>query len=346
VTVELLTPADRLYALLPQLHRIRDAEIGHPLRAFVEVLATQVAVLEADLDQFYDDQFIETCEPWVTAYIGDLIGYRMLHGEVPSIASPRAEVANTIGHRRRKGTAAMLEQLARDVTSWPARAVESFELLVTTQYMNHRRLHAQATADVRDQTRMSWVTNQAGAFDTAAHSIDVRRINAPASLGTGSGRFNLPGVAIFLWRVEATRIEDSPLLAADGTRRRYLIDPLGANLQLFADARTEDEISHIAEPFDVPLPLDRRRAGEHKERYYGDDLSFAVKTATAGADPLVVDIDAIRICDLSDGTGGTWAHEPPPGDVAVDPVLGRVSFGTALPAGTTGLVDFHYGSAV
>ena len=67
-----------------------------------------------------------------------------------TIRSPRAEVANTIGYRRRKGTAAMLEQLARDVTDWPARAVEFFEQLATTQYMNHVRLHAPATAPVRE----------------------------------------------------------------------------------------------------------------------------------------------------------------------------------------------------
>ena len=83
--------ADRLYELLPAVHRIRDAEEGEPLRALLSVIAEQVGVLEADLDQLYDDQFIETCAEWVTAYIGDLIGYRPLHGVVPRISSPRAD---------------------------------------------------------------------------------------------------------------------------------------------------------------------------------------------------------------------------------------------------------------
>ncbi|MFI1258880.1 hypothetical protein ACH4U6_34565 [Streptomyces netropsis] len=39
------------------------------------------------------------------------------------VRSPRAEGAHTIAYRRRKGTAAALEQLTRDVTGWPARAV-------------------------------------------------------------------------------------------------------------------------------------------------------------------------------------------------------------------------------
>src|SRR5262245_42631519 len=107
--------ANPLLELLPAIHRIRDAERGGPLREFLAVIAEQVAVLEEDLEQFSDDQFIETCATWVVPYLGDLIGYRSLHHRVPTLASPRAEVANTIGYRRRKGTAAMLEQLARDV---------------------------------------------------------------------------------------------------------------------------------------------------------------------------------------------------------------------------------------
>ncbi len=45
----------------------------------------------------------------------------------------------------------MLEQLARDVTGWPARVVEFFERLATTQYLNHLRPQALARADLRDR---------------------------------------------------------------------------------------------------------------------------------------------------------------------------------------------------
>ena len=75
------------------------------------LIARELGALEENLEQLYDDQFIETCADWVVPYIGDLIGYRPLHGVAPAIASPRAEVANTIAYRRRKGTALMLEQL-------------------------------------------------------------------------------------------------------------------------------------------------------------------------------------------------------------------------------------------
>src|SRR5262245_18803725 len=131
--------AQRLYNLLPAIYRSRDAAEGGPLEELLAVIAEQVAVVEEDLDQLHDDQFIETCADWVVPYIGDLIGYRPLHSEAARISSPRAEVANTIAYRRRKGTAAMLEQLAFDVTDWKARAVEFFERLAATQYMNHPR---------------------------------------------------------------------------------------------------------------------------------------------------------------------------------------------------------------
>src|SRR5512135_383970 len=93
-----------LYSLLPAVYRARDAELGEPLRAVLSVIAEQLAVLEEDLAQLYDDQFIETCAEWVIPYLGDLIGYRAL-SPVQGITVPtRAEVANTIGYRKRKGT--------------------------------------------------------------------------------------------------------------------------------------------------------------------------------------------------------------------------------------------------
>jgi hypothetical protein len=107
--------AQRLYDLLPTIYRIRDAEQGEPLKALLSVIAEQIAVLEEDLEQLYDDQFIETCAAWVVPYIGDLIGYRSLYEVAPKVSSSRAEVAHTIGFRRHKGTTVMLEQLARDV---------------------------------------------------------------------------------------------------------------------------------------------------------------------------------------------------------------------------------------
>ena len=96
------------------------------------------------------------------------------------------------------------------MTGWPARAVEFFELLATTQYMNHVRRHAAATANLRDEGRLELAgTFQAGAFDSFAHTAEMRRI------GTRAGRYNIQNVGIFLWRVQALRLVRSPLVDAD-----------------------------------------------------------------------------------------------------------------------------------
>ncbi|MBN1262500.1 MAG: hypothetical protein JXB35_17600, partial [Anaerolineae bacterium] len=96
---------ETLYALLPAIYRIRDAERGGELKALLSVIAEQLAVLEENLDQLYDDQFIETCAEWVVPYIGDALGVRALNTETAATPySLRAYVANTIAYRRRKGT--------------------------------------------------------------------------------------------------------------------------------------------------------------------------------------------------------------------------------------------------
>ena len=339
-----LYTAEEIYRLLPAVYRVRDAEQGGVLRELVDVLTDQVNVLAESLEQMYDDEFVETCAPWVAPYIGDLVGYRTLHGVVPQIASPRAEVANTIRYRRRKGTVSVLEQLARDVTGWPARAVEFFELLAATQFMNHIRPHAAATADLRSAARLELAGGfQAGAFDGFAHTAEMRRI------ASRSGRYNIPNVGIFLWRVQALRLSRSPLVDADGSGLRFRFEALGTDKPLFAAPRTEQEITHIAEPLDVPLPLKRRFTAAHLADLYGSGRSLLLETETGvGVDPVAA--GDVRVCDLSDDPGvpGTWAHEPQPGDthVAVDPVLGRVAFAAAPAAGETRLATFHYGSAL
>jgi hypothetical protein len=347
--------ADRLYSLLPAVYRLRDAEQGEPLKALLAAFADQFAALEENVEQLYDDQFIETCADWVAPYIGDLIGYRPLHGVAPRIASPRAEVANTIGHRRRKGTALMLERLASDVTTWPAHAVEYFELLATTQYMKHIRLHAEATADLRNLKATFLV---GGAFESFAHTAEMRRPEAR------SGRYNIPNIGIFLWRLLALRLTALPLVPdpGDTTGRKFRVNPLGADLQLFRRQRTEDDISHLAEPINVPEPLSVRlmalavKAAQAStipapdaviDDDYGDGESIVF--LRPGAPPTPVPVAEVRVCDLRDilDVGGTvigWNHEAavPAGTIGFDPERGRVLLGE--PADGSLLVTFHYGT--
>jgi hypothetical protein len=336
--------AETLFNLLPAIYRVRDTEQGGPLQALMAVLAEQVSALEENLAQLYDDQFIETAADWVVPYIGDLIGYRGLYGVTPELTSPRAEVANTIAYRRRKGTAAMLEQLARDVTGWDARAVEFFQRLATTQYMNHVRPDNLYAPDLR---RWEPLARIGTAFDAVAHTADVRHVNRRR------GKYNIPNIGIFLWRLAACPLTRSPAFAVDALR--YTFSPLGHSAPIFTDPSTEDAITHLAEPLNVPLPISRRVLHEQLGSYYGAGRSFFIELAARDSsgklDPAVKPVPVlpgeIIVCDLRDVTdaGGNvvgWAHTPPPaGKVAVDPVLGRLAFATD-PKKIV-LASYHYG---
>lgn len=322
----------KLYELLPAIYRIRDAERDKPLGALLSVIADEVAVLDENLRQLEDDQFIETCAEWVVPYVGDLIGYRALHTEVPKLVSARAEVAHTIGFRRRKGTAAMLEQLARDVTVWHARVVEFFELLATTQHLNHIRSTNWYAPNLRRWEPLERLNT---AFETTAHTVDVRRIS------NGDGKYNIPNIGIFLWRLRANPLNNSPArklngLAAD---RRFLFSPLGNDTALYSKAETEDEVTHLAEPVNVPEPISRRVLSAHLSDYYGRGKRFSIHSNDDE-----IPIKDICVCNLSDDVGGDWAHHPLPDKVAVDPVLGRIHFGDDVVLQDP-RVTFHYGFA-
>ena len=315
--------ADALWQLLPAVHRNRDAESGGALRALVEVVAEQVLLLEEDLAQLYDDQFIETCADWVVPYIGDLVGYRQLHGATAQLSSPRAEVADTIRLRRGKGTAATLEMLARDLTGWDVHVVEMFRRLAATANVNHLR-HAQpAFAGLRDPVPLE---EGGRPFDSFAHTAEVR------SAGSGRGWYNIASLAIFLWRLRAFPVAAAAPFRVDGSR--FLFSPHGMGLPLFSAAVPKDPGAPETTPANVAQPFARRVLAADVAAFYGPDKSFFIEGVAA---------EAVAVCDLSDAGGGAWAHTPAPGRVAVDPVLGRIAFGTA-PASPP-RVSYHYGLA-
>jgi hypothetical protein len=164
-----MTPAPhKIYELLPVFHRMRDAEIGYPLRALLTLIGEQVDAVEADIDQQYANWFIETCADWAAPYIGDLIGYRPVSAAgrandadtpeahlLSAAITPRAEVANLLAFRRRKGTLALLEQLGSAVADWPSRAVEFYALLGWTQHIGHVRKSRGRLVDLRDGTALA-----------------------------------------------------------------------------------------------------------------------------------------------------------------------------------------------
>src|SRR5262245_33477919 len=117
--------AEKLWRLLPAIYRALDSDqfgVGGPLRELVNRVGAQAAVLRRSLDRMWDDQSIETCDDWVIPYIGDLLATNLV-ANLDGCAQ-RLDVAKTIYYRRRKGTPAILEEIARDITGWEARVVE------------------------------------------------------------------------------------------------------------------------------------------------------------------------------------------------------------------------------
>ena len=339
---------ETIYALLPAVYRTRDAEAGErngPLKALLAVIAEQVAGLEENIEQLYDDQFIETCADWVVPYIAELIGYRPFDPRLQdALGSNRADVADTIRLRRRKGTAAVLEELAVAVTGWDAAVVEFFQRLAVTQYLNHvrvdppggdadRLLDQPGTASIRRADRLERVGTP---FDPVSHTADVRAIGGRHGPNSARGYWNIPAVGIFLWRAGSRRLTDSPAFQVDG--RRFLFDPLGADTQLVCAARRDDDVATLAGPLEVPLPITRRVLRSHLADLYGPGRSLTVQR-----DGHVLTLDEVQACNLSD-TGpvpdtSPWAH-PAHDRVAIDPVLGRISFPEAV-GGAEIRVTFH-----
>lgn len=314
---------NRLYSLLPALYRVRDVEIARqlgladdqgPLRAILSVAGEQVAVLEDDLAQLYDDLFIETCAEWVVPYIGELVSARGLFVFKNAAFSQRALVANTIADRRRKGTAAGLEDLARQVTGFPSAVVEYFQFLTTTQYMKHIRL-ANATMP---SLRLTEPLQYAGTpFDSMARTVEVRRI------GSGRGKYNIPNVGIFLWRLGAETTTNAPVFRMNA--QQCLFSALGNAAILLTAPEPEPAIGHLATPANVPIPIARRILAAHLDAYYGRDKSIFITRNNAP-----VDIGQVAACNLEDAAPGIWAQTPG-ARFLIDPELGRL----LAPSGTS-----------
>ncbi|MCS6880630.1 MAG: hypothetical protein RMK84_16355 [Oscillochloridaceae bacterium] len=332
--------SERLYQLLPAIYRLRDAEQGYPLKALLAIIAREIGIVEEDIARLYANWFIETADEWVTPYIGDLLGVRGLHDfEAPGFTR-RAFIANTLGYRRRKGTPAMLEQLARDATLWNARVVEFFELLGTTQYLNHLRPHNLRTPDLRQTNELELIDTP---FDASARTADVRRI------ASGRGKHNIPNVGIFLWRLQAYFVtRATPRAVADPPDGRYTFSPLGNDAPLFNRPQTETTITHLAGEANVPGRLRRRALYDDLEHYRHALTSGQGAPVSAYLDPRqpVIEVffdgaalapEEISICDLSGWSAPGW--QPPLSrsftrasdgfafetKVAVDPALGRLA---------------------
>ncbi|GGT47792.1 hypothetical protein GCM10010271_60090 [Streptomyces kurssanovii] len=347
---------DGLAELLPQWHRLRDAERGEPLRALLAVIAEQVDLVRDGVEQGYEDLFVETAAPWVLPYLGDLVGYTPLPGyeRVPTgglggagveesrrrlaeALAPRRDVAATVAHRRRKGTLHLLEEMAQEIVGWPARAVEFSRLVSHHQPVrlygsgspaaDSRRLERGRLADVRDGARLDLAGTP---FTATARSVDVRR----AGSARRQGGLSPAGLGLFVWRLKPYHVTRAPAYCIDRARSLYTFSILGNDSPLVTRPVPEPSATHIATIDNVPAHIRRRQLADRLADHYGPGKSFTIWRD--GQDEPVPMSDIV-VANLSQ-----WRYRPRRGQVAVDPELGRIAFGSRSAPRQGVWVTYHY----
>ena len=275
--------AERLWQLLPAVYRTADTayDTGSlstpgPLRELLDRIGVQLAVVRRSIDRLWADQSIETCDDWVIPYIGDLLGTNLVDKLDPR--RQRLDVANTIHFRRRKGTLEVLEELALDVTGWPAHVAEGFRRLARTRHgldpmIGPAGFPRANPADVATLLRAEGLTGlltggPAGgfadlrsrhgalladtAFDEDFHTADFRA-------GRGAlGHFGIPKLLVFLWRLTSFAVMQSTPVPVSGCANQFVFDPTGREIQLFLPYISPDDSAATWAPtkeWQVPGPL-------------------------------------------------------------------------------------------
>jgi hypothetical protein len=244
--------ADKLWNLLPEVYRAQDTDqfgVYGPLRELVNRVGAQAANVRRNIDRMWEDQSIETCDDWVIPYIGDLLGTNLVGGL--DARGQRIDVAKTIYYRRRKGTVAILEEIATNITGWNAKVVEFFRRMGRTRHVldpaigasqylsgDAARLQiAEGLIGALTHTGMGGFANLRNvygaseansAFDECFHTADTR-----AGMGS-TGWYNIPHLGVFLWRLKSYPVGPTTPVPVAGCPGWYCFDPTGRDVPLFA----------------------------------------------------------------------------------------------------------------
>ena len=377
------TPRQSLYQRLPEIYHIED-EKQHPpyqLRALLDVLDPVFAGIRDNIEHLYHDLFIETCDEWVIPYIADLLGTSHLTGDV---WTRRADVARTVHHRRRKGTLGAIESLTYVLSGWAVHTVELRERLLWNQHLNHQRPDAGGppplqprpnvsdpslryrshiseavrggTVALRDPAVLSFMGRPFGTF---ARVVDVKPVDI------GAPRYNLPNLAIFLWRLKDYTVPGlQPVCTSQdltGSEHdadyavRCLLHPLGEPMVLFNAHRfrADEDPPNLANEDAVPGPIAMARLTEATvagcpEKYVSVETYTPGSGSVAPAKKIaltlhVPDTIAARpwhfrganLCGWEAGLAAPLGTD----EIVIDPDRGRVLFGLADSADAQKLAD-------
>lgn len=360
---------DRLYDLLPAFIRERDQQSGEGLRGLLDIVDLQADVIEEDIQQLQANAFIETCEPWVVAYIGDLVGTSPLFDE------SRVKDGDTAVELFRDLTGAEDRRIkvlhGRAGRSLPGRGLRPFvalrsraDVAKTIYYRRRKGTLPMLEELARDVTGWQahaveyfeplgwtqWVRNHLrfhslrtpdirsvermdrlnGAFDEIAHTVDVRPISQD------EGWYNIRNIGFHLWRLTAYALDrtEARRLGAAGDFR-YHFSPLGNSAPLFSRARREGDEAGLATELHVPQPIRPARFFTGIGDFYGSVPN--VSSITVFVDDVEVPTAQVVCRNLS-----TWS-QPATDRIAIDVVRGRLTLGPALLPANRVEVTYHYG---
>ncbi len=308
-----------LYDRLPQIYHVRDAEQNPPgqLQHYLAAVEAIFGDIHANIEALYHDLFIDTCDEWVVPYIGDLLGTSHLKGDPRTL---RADVADTVALRQRKGILGAIERLTYNLTGWGVHGVELRENLLWNQHLNHQRPDAGGappyglptvdrftpirggTVTLRDPAMLSLVNTP---FDPFGHTVDVK----PPALD--AVRYNLPNLAIFLWRLKDYRVAVSPPVIRDvidnsaaGTGASFVVrvdvHPLGLPVRLFNTARFDPELSPpvVSQLDATPGPMPPARLTEASEA--GNPEQYVLVEIYDPASLANPDLETLERLDIGD----------------------------------------------
>lgn len=365
-----MTRRVELFERLPEIYKIKDEEQvpKDQLKNYLSLIEDAFSAVDENIESFYDDLFIETCDDWLIPYIADLVGTSHLSGDPWTL---RADVADTIALRRRKGTLGAIERLTFDLTGWAVHCAELRENMAWNMHLNHqrpdngdippyatsgagiRRVIRGGTATIRDPAMLSLLNTPSDPF---AHLADIR---PPAQCA----RYNLPNLAIYLWRLEPYWIpvsqpfipEDQPdpvpsplLLDQAPYVFRSEVHPLGEPVVLFNVRKPFDETTGLTglDKTPGPIPAARlcsRSAAGNWEEYVAID--YYDTQEVPGPDPLDTNNRCLQFHMPKDVFGPVplekWSFRganlcdwgssliPPlqEYEIAIDPVIGRFIIG-------------------
>lgn len=228
--------AEKLWELIPAYYRDLDGE-GQPpgaLRAFVEIIAEQAAILRRSQDRLWEDQFVERADDWAVPYIGDLVATRLVSALLSR--ARRVDVAKTVYYRRRAGTLRVLEELISDIAGWEGVVTEGFRRLGRAPHGLDPALAGRggrwsgtppgALADLRSPLGAQLTRTP---FDEYHHTADLR---APRGR---DGQIGISRLVFHLYRIGAYHVEGvTPRRFGLPPDEWYTFDPSGRDVPLYA----------------------------------------------------------------------------------------------------------------